>query len=210
MLLTSHFTAWTGYRLTIHVCLSSTGDPVGVWHHKPLVVWWDRPLDQGDWWGKIKLLLMITGSVISNVLIVLWAIRLRLIDRCFTARMCILCTFVYIHQRIRFSITASWTQTHSIQCHCDFPSSPCSCCCVWYPERMSSLTTAPFLLGYSVTVSFFLPCLRMVCSCVYLSGYVWISVLSECVFVALLKISSHKELQKAQTAHMVERGSVLY
>ncbi len=52
-----------------------------------------------------------------------------------------------------------------------FLSSPCSCCCVWYPERMSSLTTAPFLLGYSVTVSFFLPCLRIVCSCVYLSGY---------------------------------------
>ncbi len=147
---------------------------------------------------------------ISNVLIVLWAIRLRLIDRCFTARMCILCTFVYIHQEYGSVLQQVEPRLIAYSVTVTFLSSPCSCCCVWYPERMSSLTTAPFLLGYSVTVSFFLPCLRMVCSCVYLSGYVWISVLSECVFVALLKISSHKELQKAQTAHMVERGSVLY
>lgn len=60
---------------------------------------------------------------------------------------------------------------------------------------MSSLTIAPFLLGYSVTVSsLFENCM-----------FVWIFVLRECVFVAWLKISSHKELQKAQSARMTER-----
>ena len=50
---------WNKFKMTkahlpyLCVCLSS-GDPAGVWHHQPVVLRWDRQVDQRDWWGEAR------------------------------------------------------------------------------------------------------------------------------------------------------------
>ncbi len=42
-----------GLLLILCVCFSS-GDPARVWYHQPLVLWWNRQVDQRDWWGESR------------------------------------------------------------------------------------------------------------------------------------------------------------